>query len=143
MILTKNEISRIYETIKILKEKANIKDINYNSALDKLEILNNCNKNIVCLVEKSKAGKRFSDLSEEAYNFITRRKEEGYKNTYHSIMSVLSNKILIYVTKELLIDHKDTIANEYIKKYKIKEQDIKVFYEIYEVCFSRTLKKII
>ena len=52
MILNKNEISRIYETMKLLKEKTNIKDIDYNNALNKLETLVNCNTNIVCTNKK-------------------------------------------------------------------------------------------
>lgn len=144
MILNKREINRIYEVMKCLKEKVNIKDEDFNQALNKIEVLNNCKKNIVCLSEKtSKKGKGYSDLSEEACNFIARRKEEGYKNTYHSLMSVLGNKLLIYDTKESLINHKYNISHEYVKKYKIKESDQEVFDEIYDICFEKTLTKLI
>lgn len=150
MILNTNEISRIYETMKLLKEKANIKDIDYNNALNKLETLVNCNTNIVCTKKKYCKSledvilrKGYSDLSEEARNFITRRIEEGYKNTYHSLMSVLGYKIYYCSKKEELEENKKLIYKRYIEKYKIKESDIKEFDEIYEICFERVLSKLI
>ena len=115
MILNKNEISRIYETMKLLKEKTNIKDIDYNNALNKLETLVNCNTNIVCN-RRRVSRKGYKNLSDEARNFINRRIEEGHRNTYHSLMSVLSFNVYIYRKKEEFKENKNNMYNNYIIK---------------------------
>ena len=73
------EVQRIYESMKWINEKGSITDPDFISAFEKISFLN----------EQTIKDKKYSDLSAEAMEFIERRTNAGYKNTYHSIMSVL------------------------------------------------------
>ncbi len=142
MRLSKAEMRHIYECIKETDDNGGIKDHEFITAFKKIKYFYNCNAdyfNVCEVTARAVHGKRYSDLSPEAANFIKRRISEGYKNTYHSLMAVLeSRRKRIDSTDELR--EKDYRA--YVNKYKIEDADIPVFDEIFECAFNNFSAKL-
>ena len=136
MTLSEKEFGRIYELMKWGVEKQNLQDPHFLSAYKKIESLHEIKgeKHIICA--DSKVAPTYSTLSDEAKSFIDKRIEEGYKNTYHSIMSVLGDRL----NKKIFVD-KDSFREEYIARYNISPSDLEAFDEVYNAAFSAFSKK--
>lgn len=146
MKLSNIEIQRIYESMKWINDKGSIKDPDFISAFEKISDLNN--RNAACfslcqVTSKAFKNQKHRDMSLEAFDFIERRINLGYKNTYHSIMAVLENHRKKVDSVDELREMKSSIHEEYIHKYKINDSDIPVFDEIFECAFNNSLTKIV
>lgn len=145
MELSNIEIQRIYECMKWLNDKGNIKDPDFKSAFKKIADLNNRNANHFSpyqVTSKTIKNQRYRDLSPEAFDFIERRINQGYKNTYHSIMAVLEDRRKKVSSVDELRRMKSLIYENYIYKYKINDSDIHIFNEIFECAFNNSLTKL-
>lgn len=94
MKLSNIEIQRIYESMKWINDKGNIKDPDFVSAFEKITDLRNRNAScfsLCAVTSKSIRNQKYRDMSPEAFDYIEQRINQGYKNTYHSIMAVLES----------------------------------------------------
>lgn len=146
MKLSNIEIQRIYESMKWINDKGNIKDPYFISSFEKITDLHKRRASCFSLCAVSSRAirsKKYRDMSPEAFNFIQQRINQGYKNTYHSIMAVLESHRKKNDSIDELREKKPQIYENYIHKYKINELDIPVFDEIFECAFNNTLSKIV
>ena len=146
MKLSNIEIQRIYESMKWINDKGNIKDPDFVSAFEKITYLHNRNASyysLCAVTPRSIRNQKYRDMSPEAFVFIEQRINQGYKNTYHSIMAVLESHRKKVDSIDELREKKSQIHESYIHKYKINASDIPVFDEIFECAFNNTLSKIV
>lgn len=146
MKLSNIEIQRIYESMKWINDKGNIKDPDFISAFEKITDLRNRNAScfsLCAVTSKSIRNQKYRDMSPEAFDFIEQRINQGYKNTYHSIMAVLESHRKKVDSIDELREKKSQIHESYIHKYKINASDIPVFDEIFECAFNNSLSKIV
>ncbi len=146
MRLNSAEIQRIYESMKWINDKGNIKDRDFISAFEKINELRSkkaSHYSLCAVFSKNERSKRYADMSPPAFAYIEKRIQEGHKNTYHSIMAVLENYRKRIDSADELCDKKSLIYDDYIHKYHIKDSDIAVFDEIFDTAFSNSLSKIV
>ena len=136
MTLSEKEFGRIYELMKWGVEKQNLQDPHFLSAYKKIESIHDIKGEKYVICAGNKGISTYSTVSDEAKSFIDKRIEEGYKNTYHSIMSVLGDRL----NKKIFVD-KDSFREEYIARYNISPSDLDAFDEVYNAAFSAFSKK--
>ena len=144
MKLSNAEMQRIYESMKYINDKG-VKDTDFILAFEKIRDLNSKKSSFYSfnvVTPKAIRQQAYRDLSPEAHDFIERRINEGYKNTYHSIMAVLEGHRKKVDSTNDLYKKKPLIYKNYIRKYKIDAADIAVFDEIFECAFNNTLSKV-
>ena len=131
MILSNSEFNRIFQFVEWGVTKKEISDPDFISAYQKLLKLSNVNNNEYSINEVKTNKSTYDSLSDKAKDYIDKRIEQGFKNTYHSLMAVLDNK-----SKHSKDWDKEAIKREYISKYHIQSDDYEAFDEIFETCFS-------
>ena len=137
MTLTEKEFGRIYELMKWGVEKQNLQDPHFLSAFKKIESIHEIKGDKYIICSKNDAPKAYSSLSNDAKEFINKRIEEGYKNTYHSIMAILGDR---WIRNNNSVD-KEEFRKEYIEKNNILADDLDAFNEVFDAAFSSFLKK--
>lgn len=81
----------------------------------------------------------YSNMPQECFDFINKRKLKGYKNTYHSLQAVFQSNS----KKSDTLDF-ETIKKEYVIKYNILQEDMPVFDLLYHFAiegYQKSLKR--
>lgn len=81
----------------------------------------------------------YSNMPQECFDFINKRKLEGYKNTYHSLQAIFQSNS----KKNDTLDF-ETIKKEYVIKYNISQEDMQVFDSLYNFAiegYQKSLKR--
>lgn len=145
MRFTDREIDRMIEFIQWGIDKG-VKDIDLNSALYKLVDMKKRSGHRIQFEQRKKNGVSTQEhkqeyfgyldcVSQEAKEFVINRVHNGNKNVYHSIMSVLNNRIK-HKTVELL-EEEYAFYLKKAKKHDFTESELPYVREIFEYCYAK------